>query len=132
MLILRDDLPGLPFADHWDLPGGGREGDETPEETLAREVREEVGLDMAAARPLWRRRYPAVNRPGAHVWFFVAAMEAEAEGRIVFGDEGQRWALMAPDEVLSLSKIVPSFPGRLRDYHGAAGAWGAAVPVRDP
>ena len=29
-VILRDDTPGLPFADHWDLPGGGREGEETP------------------------------------------------------------------------------------------------------
>lgn len=25
-VILRDDLPGLLFADHWDLPGGGRRG----------------------------------------------------------------------------------------------------------
>ncbi|MFC6585419.1 hypothetical protein [Sulfitobacter aestuariivivens] len=28
--ILRDDLPGLPYAGQWDLPGGGREGARRP------------------------------------------------------------------------------------------------------
>lgn len=28
--ILRDDIPTIPFPNTWDLPGGGREGEETP------------------------------------------------------------------------------------------------------
>jgi hypothetical protein len=31
LTYLRDDKPGLPWAAKWDLPGGGREGSETPE-----------------------------------------------------------------------------------------------------
>ena len=28
-VILRDDIPHIPFPNCWDFPGGGREGDET-------------------------------------------------------------------------------------------------------
>ena len=30
LTLLRDDLAHIPFPAHWDLPGGGREGDEAP------------------------------------------------------------------------------------------------------
>ena len=30
LVYKRDDKPGLRFANLWDMPGGGREGDETP------------------------------------------------------------------------------------------------------
>ena len=32
LTYLRDDKPGLPWANWWDLPGGGREGGEAPAE----------------------------------------------------------------------------------------------------
>ncbi len=57
-VILRDDnallLVRCIFADGrdwWMLPGGGRE-DETEEECVAREVREETGLDVRVERLL--------------------------------------------------------------------------------
>ena len=30
LALLRDDRADLPWPGHWDLPGGGREGGETP------------------------------------------------------------------------------------------------------
>jgi 8-oxo-dGTP diphosphatase len=46
LLYLRDNKPGIPFPNHWDLIGGHIEGDETPEEALIREVKEELDIDL--------------------------------------------------------------------------------------
>ena len=45
-LALRDNKPGIPFPNHWDLIGGHVEEGETPEEALVREVKEELDLDL--------------------------------------------------------------------------------------
>jgi 8-oxo-dGTP diphosphatase len=46
LLYLRDNKPGIPFPDHWDLIGGHVEEGETPDEALVREVKEELDLDL--------------------------------------------------------------------------------------
>jgi 8-oxo-dGTP diphosphatase len=46
LLYLRDNKPGIPFPDHWDLIGGHVEGGETPEEALVREVKEELDIEL--------------------------------------------------------------------------------------
>ena len=34
LVILRDNKPDIPWPNTWELPGGGREGQETPLECL--------------------------------------------------------------------------------------------------
>jgi 8-oxo-dGTP diphosphatase len=46
LLALRDNKPGIPFPDHWDLIGGHVEEGETPEEALEREIKEELDIDL--------------------------------------------------------------------------------------
>ncbi|MCC5973787.1 MAG: NUDIX hydrolase [Rubellimicrobium sp.] len=107
LVTRRDDRPDIPWPGLWDFPGGGRDGDETPDQTLAREMREEVGLDPSGGRVLWRRPFPSVDQPGTITWFYVLQLPDEAEGRIVFGDEGQGWRLIAPRAFLKLPDAVP-------------------------
>jgi 8-oxo-dGTP diphosphatase len=46
LLYLRDNKPGIPFPDHWDLIGGHVEEGETPEMALVREFKEELDLEL--------------------------------------------------------------------------------------
>lgn len=46
LFYLRDNKPGIPFPQHWDLFGGHIEDGETPEEALVREVKEEINFDL--------------------------------------------------------------------------------------
>ena len=46
LLFLRDDIPGLPYANMWDIPGGHVEEGETPHECIVREMKEEIGVDV--------------------------------------------------------------------------------------
>jgi 8-oxo-dGTP diphosphatase len=46
LLALRDNKPGIPFPNHWDLIGGHVEDGETPEQALIREVKEELNIDL--------------------------------------------------------------------------------------
>lgn len=118
LCILRDDIPNIPFPNMWDFPGGGREGSETPDETIARELDEELGLDFAAVEVLWHVKTPAAHTPGEMVCFYVGRLPEGAEQGVRFGDEGQRWALFDVDEVLRRADVVPSLSGRLRSYLG--------------
>ncbi|WP_217550102.1 NUDIX domain-containing protein [Streptomyces sp. GbtcB6] len=44
VLQLRDEKSGIAWPGHWSLPGGGSEADETPFETVLRELLGETGI----------------------------------------------------------------------------------------
>ncbi|MGA8181993.1 MAG: NUDIX hydrolase [Desulfobacterales bacterium] len=46
LLLLRDDKPGLPYPNMWDIPGGHVEDGETAEQCIVREMKEEIGLKL--------------------------------------------------------------------------------------
>ena len=110
-VILRDDRPELPWAGHWDFPGGGREGSETPFDCARRECREELGVDFDRRALLWAQ--PFVTR-GLRNWFFVAQLDANNARAIRLGDEGQDWALMQPDAYLAHPLGIDPLQARLR------------------
>lgn len=108
LTYLRDDFDWLPFPAHWDLPGGGREGAEAPVDCARRELDEEFGLDLPAAR-LEGRLFPSVASPGRVSWLFTGALTAAEISAIRFGDEGQEWRMMPVREYLAHPRAVPQF-----------------------
>jgi 8-oxo-dGTP diphosphatase len=115
VVYLRDNKPGLAFANMWDFPGGGREGNETPFECLAREVDEEFGIFLKPEMIVWQKEYPPIFDLKFNSHFFVAKIEQEDIDTIKFGNEGQYWQLMTPDEFLGL-EAVPYLKTWLQDY----------------
>jgi 8-oxo-dGTP diphosphatase len=48
-VLVQQRAPGRSMAGLWEFPGGKLEPDETPEDALARELREELGIEVAPA-----------------------------------------------------------------------------------
>ena len=116
LTILRDDKDDIPCPNMWELPGGGREGNESPFECAAREVYEELGIHLDEDCLLWSKIYPSVIFKDKQSVFMVGQLRQEQFDNITFGDEGQGYKLMSIDEFLSLDKVVPQLQERLKDY----------------
>jgi 8-oxo-dGTP diphosphatase len=113
LVMRRDNRPDIPYPGHLDLPGGGREGQETPQQCILRETAEEVGLCLHPRDLVWSHRY---LRPRGWVWFFAAHLPAAATAQVRFGSEGTGWTLMAPEAYCRDPSAVPHFVPPLRLY----------------
>lgn len=116
LTILRDDKSNIPYPNTWELPGGGRESDETPFECVAREVYEELGIHLTEDCLLCSKVYPSMLFEGKESVFLVGKLAQEQFDKIVFGDEGQGYKLMSVEEFLGSDKVVPQLQERVRDY----------------
>ena len=116
LTILRDDKDDIPCPNMWELPGGGREGNESPFECAAREVYEELGIHLDEDCLLWSKVYPSMLFEGKESVFLVGKLDQEQFDKIVFGDEGQGYKLMGIDEFLGSDRVVPQLQDRVRDY----------------
>jgi mutator protein MutT len=86
--------------DEWELPGGRLEAGETPQECVAREVREELGIDVVVDRIIDAWVYPV--RPDSAVLVVTYGCEPLGPTTVVVSDEHDQVALVAPDELGSL------------------------------
>lgn len=113
LTYLRDDKPGLPWANMWDLPGGGREGAESPGDCVLRELDEEFGLRLAPERLELRRVWPSMV-DAARPSVFYAGRITEAEiAAIRFGDEGQHWQMMGVAAFCAHPQAIPELQRRV-------------------
>ncbi|MGQ0610888.1 MAG: NUDIX domain-containing protein [Paracoccaceae bacterium] len=109
---LRDDRPGLRYPAWWDLPGGGREGDESPHDCLLRELDEEFGLRLAPERLTWARAFPSMIDHRRTAWFFGGALDPAEVAAIRLGAEGQGWRMMPLAEFLHHERVIPAMRAR--------------------
>ena len=90
-VLLAQRLPGTPYPGYWEFPGGKVEPGESVRNALARELSEELGIEVTRAAP-WltqRYRYPHANVELA--FFRVFDWRGEPHGR-----DGQAIAWQRP------------------------------------
>ena len=113
LTYLRDDKPRLPWPAMWDLPGGGREGDETAEACLLRELHEEFGLMLPPERLIWRKTWPSMIDAARPSVFFAGRITPDEIAAIRFGDEGQYWQMMPVADYLAHPQAIPELQRRV-------------------
>lgn len=115
LVYLRDDFAHIPFPNMWDFPGGVREGDETPEQCVLRELEEEFGIILEESRLIYKKIGVNFNNTG-NSYFFVAEGQREEIEAIVFSEEGQYWQLMGIAEFLEHPSAIGRLKSRLEDF----------------
>jgi len=114
LLRLRDDKPGLRFANHWDVIGGAIEPGETERLAALREVEEEIGLRLETLAPLGS--YPG----NVLVVMFVAALDTPLEAiRLMEGQRIQFFTRAAAEQLA----LVPWVRTMLQDIGQREQAW---------
>lgn len=113
--------------DRWELPGGALEPGETLHEGLVREVREEIGLDVAPVRLTGVYQNMALGPTALVFWC------RRLGGSERLSDETSEWRWVRPDELSSL--MPPAWSTRFTDALDAyeatrAGRPCGPVPVR--
>ena len=102
-VLMAQRPEGKIAAGYWEFPGGKIEPGETAREALARELAEELGVQVLNARPLIRFRHEYSNRSVILDTWLVSAFQGEVESR-----ERQSFAWAAVGELVAWPQVLPT------------------------
>ena len=104
-VFAAERLPGRHLAGQWEFPGGKLEPGESARAALERELCEEVGVEVIAARPLIRFPYRYPDRRVRLEVFEVSRWRGRPHGR-----EGQATGWLAPEELRRRGLVAGAVP----------------------
>lgn len=114
VLHLRDDRAWIPHPGYWSLFGGAVEDGEDPDQTIVRELREELHLTVSGRRPLWR----VVDAEGDGRLLTVFEVTTSVRTTDMVLTEGQGLRAFNRDEALRqrlapfCRRVLERYPGR--------------------
>jgi 8-oxo-dGTP diphosphatase len=115
-LLMTQRAPGGAFGLQWEFPGGKIEAEETPEQAIVREVREELGVE---ATPLERIHSVSHDYPhGTRVEIVFVRCSLDSH-EFILGEEVQEARWQPPAEI-DLAGVLEADRGFLRSL-GARG-----------
>lgn len=116
IIAIRRDDHTLKYPLHIDVPGGGREEQESPFETLSREIREVLAITLTHDDIVYSKRY--ANPPSRdHDTFFMVTRELTLDPHdIVFGEKGLTYHIMTVHDFISSETAVEKQKDRIVTY----------------
>lgn len=118
-VLVTQRMRGAHLEGTWEFPGGKLEDDESPEEALARELREEIGVECEVGEVLdvtyWRYEKKRVL-----LIFYAARIRA---GEVTdLGVAAHRWARVPELDALNFPPADEKVLGRVRELLRARSA----------
>ncbi|MDH3980146.1 MAG: Nudix family hydrolase [Gammaproteobacteria bacterium] len=107
-ILLAQRPEGKPMSGYWEFPGGKIEPGEAPVRALARELHEELGIDIAHALPWITREYQYPHATARLHMFHITQWKGEPHGR-----EGQQLSWQDPHAV-DIEPLLPANHGILK------------------
>lgn len=101
-VLLAERPAGKVMAGHWEFPGGKIESGEAAHEALARELHEELGIDIDRASPWLTRTFHYPHATANLHLFRVTGWQGEPHGR-----EAQRLSWQDPHDV-DIAPLLPA------------------------
>ncbi len=119
LLQHREDRPEVAYPGWWSLFGGAREGAESAEEAIMRELREELELDIPNCRHLITCWYEIAfeNRITRKAYFVVELAATQIDRLVLHEGQGMGWFNAAEIRAIA-DRIVPYDIGILALYEG--------------
>jgi 8-oxo-dGTP diphosphatase len=99
LLLLRDDKPSIPYPNTWGLIGGHTEENETCEQALFREVKEEIGYDIE--NPEFIGKFN--DKSGAIVYAYRSSINKKVEELHL--TEGQKLCFFSFNDIMQLKNL---------------------------
>lgn len=96
--LITRRMEGDSFGGFWEIPGGKKDPGETLEETVVREIREELGVDIEVVSYYRTARYPYPRRTVDLHLFHCRIVSGEPQAL-----ECQDFAWVAPSELKDFS-----------------------------
>jgi 8-oxo-dGTP diphosphatase len=101
-VLLAQRPPGKPWAGYWEFPGGKIEPGEQPRQALARELHEELGIELDRADPWITRDYAYPEKRVRLHFYRVPVWHGTPHGR-----EGQHLSWEDPQAV-TVAPLLPA------------------------
>ena len=111
-LLIAQRPPDSWMEGYWEFPGGKLEEDEDPREALARELHEELGVEVEVGRVEEVIRHNYQDRSVLLVFFWCSIVHGVPVGRL---GQSCKWA--RPEEMLELEFLPADEPLILRLLH---------------
>jgi len=102
LVQLRDNIPSIPYPNHWTVPSGSIEQNESPIEAIKRECKEETGYSLKNPKLTYTGYQVENNNEKVKTYFFTEDYDKKQKINCF---EGQKMKFKTEEEISKLNVV---------------------------